>query len=94
MSLKITKKDLPLRVLKVDIEISLKLTESEWELFEGRYDEIKTFCQGTDLVLDVLDVDKFREFLKSMTINFTNCQELVNYNLANSILTKLDKEIM
>ena len=70
---------------------TIKLTEAEWELFEGRYDEVKTFCQGANLILDVLDVDKFREFLKSMTINFTNCQELVNYNLANSLLTKLDK---
>jgi len=63
--------------------MKLKLTESEWELFEGRYDEIKTFCQGTDLILDVLDADKFREFLndeidKCFPIDENDCSEMIS----------------
>ena len=44
-------------------KVTLKLTKTEWELFEGKYNQVKMFCQGKDFVLDVLDVDKFRKFL-------------------------------
>ena len=77
-----TNKDVPLRVMKTDL-ISLKLTESEWELFEGRYDEVKAFCQGANLILDVLDVDKFREFLndeidKCFPTDENGCSEMIS----------------
>tara|TARA_R110002020_G_scaffold16809_1_gene59289 strand:+ start:358 stop:597 length:240 start_codon:yes stop_codon:yes gene_type:complete len=76
--------------------ITLKLTKSEWELFEGKYNQVKMFCQGKDFVLDVLDVDKFREFLNDES-NGKNVElgriTMSDYNNLKSILSKLDKAI-
>ena len=82
----------------IDQDITLKLTDAEYKIIENQNLHHRgiglpfTFIDTRRKGVEVLNVDKFREFLKSMIINFTNCQELVNYNLANSLLTKLDKE--
>ena len=79
----------------------LKLTKSEyiglikmWEnstYIHTDYYLIK-IVKNNELV-EIQDINKFKKFLKSMTINFTNCQELINYNMANTILTKLTKGV-
>ena len=89
--------------------MTLKLTKEELntitEIIKDDVDYLNStttyYCAGITLpkwgdkgdFVNVVNVDKFREFLKSMTINFTNCQELINYNMANSLLTKLNTEV-
>tara|TARA_R100000781_G_C4067000_1_gene123143 strand:+ start:288 stop:548 length:261 start_codon:yes stop_codon:yes gene_type:complete len=81
----------------------LKLTKSEyielikmWEdsaYIHTDYSLIKIVKENE--LVEIQDINKFKKFLKSITsINWTNCQELINYNMANTILTKLAKEVV
>ncbi len=76
--------------------ITLKLSDDEFKfLDDNKFIEKIQYVNGYNskvwVDIAVENVDKFKKFLKSYTINFTNCQELINYNIANSILTKLNK---